>query len=268
MDQTNNSVPKHEQNFWMDADGYGVFGHYHDHQDWCVMRDHIIDGIVGMNLDRPVRILDVGCGKGWNIQEIADTVLARTRHAPLIHVVEPDSYARSITENLLVPHSYSGLLGKSFEDISQVTDEKLDVVLFMHSGYYIKDFAKEIERLAAKNLDPNGAIMVQTLPTQSPFFLGGRTYLPNTTEEVAAIAANVGTADVERFRSRFLSEVYARNATEQGTANIKRFMDCADLSDSDFMRKFQSFSDGRGDIDLQDDIVWIRPNVAALALAA
>lgn len=251
------SKPKHEQPFWkLDAQGYSVFGHYHSHLDWMIMRNRIIDVIVEASSGQPAKILDVGCGKGWNIQEIADTVLARTHERPTLDIVEPDSFARNVTESLLVPLQYSGMLGCSFSDIRQVKSRKYDAILFMHSGYYIKDFDQEIKRLADGSLNHDGVIIVQTLPQDSAFFLN-TTYLPNTTGDVLAAGNKVGHACAERFQSRFLGEVFDRYKTDDGIDLVKSFMDAREMTREEFMRKFLSFSDPTGSIDLRDDIVFI-----------
>lgn len=195
--------------FWPKLrDAYQAFCTLSDEGDWQSIILQIA-AIVASNAIAPRHILDYGAGLGSTAASIRRRLYGDHGLPSSWVLYDPDSFARSASL-ISMPE-----LGKSMAigiaDVIPI-EGKFDVVLFVHTSYYITDFDKELDRVFESLLSTeSGFVICVAMPRVSPFFIEGLNNMHRwTAESIVDMASNKGMkCDVIKMRSRFrwLSEL-------------------------------------------------------------
>lgn len=172
--------------FWKEySKSFMIFSQYCSYTDWADILKRIANEIASSNKSNSLSIIDVGTGYGKNINEIMEILFTNNRIRNILDVVEPSNQIHSIIRSLITDFKDDGYLRNLFSNISNFEDKKYDVILFMHSSYYIHDFNNILFKLCSNNLHENGKILILSLPDTSPFFLKKSDLsLPNTSTSI------------------------------------------------------------------------------------
>lgn len=173
-------------NFWENyGKSYAAFSQHCDNSDWRKILETISNEILNIGVNRPLNILDVGTGIGKNIAEVLEMLLSKTSRMNILDVVEPSQQAVDIMSKFLLKMDEGGFMRNIFRNINDVEMNKYDVIIFMHSSYYIQIFNGVVQSLLKNNLNGNGKIIILSLSSNSPFFLDKpQLNLPNTSDSI------------------------------------------------------------------------------------
>lgn len=169
-------------NFWKEyGKAYTLFSQYCNYNDWQIILRRIANEITGTNSNRALSVLDVGTGHGLNALNLLEILYSETGQKHLLDVVEPSHEATFLLQSLLSTVSTGGFLRNIYHNISEIDEAAYDVMIFMHSSYYISEFQHVIKCTYFNNLQKGGKIIILALPDTSPFFLGEKKLLLNNT---------------------------------------------------------------------------------------
>lgn len=244
--------------FWAQFDkSYRLFSQFCDSDDWHLILKVVAGAVVKYagNPSCQISILDVGCGSGAATQTVCEQIYARTGCFPSLSVVEPSSMARGRLASNTLHNTDCGPLHHTVEHLDNLpTDLKVDVILFLHSTYYIDDLENNVKRLVNSHLRPGGAICALVLPERSPFFLG-LPCLTNCSDAVERIftSMNLATRSVT-LRSRFLLPK-GGEFTEAEWEALRKFVMPSATSVAAFKERFNQQKDRDGQIDFQDHLL-------------
>jgi SAM-dependent methyltransferase len=197
---------KLHSDFWKQFGlSFSIFSMYCHYDDWRNILDNICIEIGPNELKHDIKILDIGSGTGKNITEITEMFLSRYNKNVTVDVVEPSKSAQNVIQTNLIYKKNGGHLNNIFSDISEIEMNKYDIILLMHSSYYIKNFEDFIIKIFSCNLNIGGRISILSLPANSVFFLNeNKLKLPNTSETICNfLRKNHINFNVKKLSSRF-----------------------------------------------------------------
>ena len=144
--------------------GHAAFELLSDQRD--LIAEHFAARLAGMG-DGPISVLSVGCGDGSLDARLAASLVRQAPGRPVRYVgIDPwigsaelfNSRMTALGATELDSHAYVA----SFDD--SPVDETFDVVMFVHSMYYVADVATTL-RAALALLRPGGELWVAIAPT-------------------------------------------------------------------------------------------------------
>lgn len=247
------------EDFWERyGESYQIFSQYCSYYDWQNILETIANEIAQAQKEQSYSILDIGPGKGRNILEILEILFTKLRKRNILDIVEPSNIGVNILESLIVSVENGGYLRNIYRDTSNIQDSKYNIILFMHSSYYINNFCELIFKLLSENLFNDGKLLILTLPYESPFFLGkSELYLPNTTEEIIGILEEKKIKyEVHRLESKFfLNKNF--DISKSAMEKICFFMTREKISFNDFIILLKKHYK-KGVLDFSDDLIVIK----------
>lgn len=174
-----------ENDFWKQlGQSFLVFSKFCDFDDWQNILKRLACEIVSVNQQHALSILDVGAGLGINTECIANIIFSQNKIRNIIDIIEPSKSARDISRGLLVTEDKGGSIRNIFPGLVNVKNQIYDVIMFIHSSYYINNFYLTLNSLLKYNLREGGKILILALPSESPFFLDPKLELPFTSSQI------------------------------------------------------------------------------------
>jgi hypothetical protein len=224
---------------------YSIFSMYSDYDDWRNILDEICREINNLQFNRTVNLLDIGAGIGKNTNEIIEIMLSRYKKNILVDVVEPSVVARDYIKTILIEKRFGGFLNKVSSDISKLKKNKYDVILFMHSSYYITNFTMKLLYLYNNYLSKRGKILILSLPSNSIFFLKQKELkLPNTSDDIQSFLKSTGISfKLRKLNSKFATKIKHQNNSQ--TNHFYKFFTRKEISLKKFTSLFKTNINGR-----------------------
>ena len=247
--------------FWTKfGQAYLVFSKFCDYEDWQSILKRIAEEIIAIQANRPLAVLDVGAGYGINTMYISNIVFNHSRIRSVIDIIEPSKQARETAINLLVREVNGGTLKDAFSNLAEIGKRKYDIILFLHSSYYIQDFHTWLKKIYVTNLRQGGKILILAIPDDSPFFIDPRSRLQFTSSQLKFTLSQGGfDFTPHQLRSRFyVNTNFVISSTEADQLYL--FMaqtQIPNMSKEEFCLKLkEKASDGV--INLGDELLVIR----------
>ena len=244
--------------FWLQHDkSYRLFSQYCDTDDW----HNILKAVAGAitEVAKPkcqMSLLDVGCGTGIATETICERIFSNTKNFPQLTVVEPSQVARSRVAANLLYQSEGGVLRNVYASLNELPENaRFDVIMFLHSTYYIRNFQATIKVLVERHLYPGGKIVMLVLPEESSFFLQ-LTALQNCMSGVKHDLQSIGLHDIKdhHLQSRFLlPESY--NLTENEWKSLCQFFRPEGIELEQFKKLIKRDMAINNSLDFQDYLV-------------
>ena len=232
---------------------FSQFCHYGDCQAIVHRIANEIDLISGRNC---LSIIDIGTGYGLNILKVLEILFSKTRKRHLLDVVEPSEEALLHLNDLLSREAVGGFLREAYHDISEIKKNLYDVIVIMHSSYYIEGFNKILIDIYKNNLRQGGKIIILALPDSSPFFLGHCLRLDHTSNWIKTY---LGQQNIDykvfSLQSRF---IFPKKflLTQKGADSLYTFMTRKSITKLEFLKLLKPFVD-KGIIDFGDELIII-----------
>ena len=237
-----------------------MFSKFCDFNDWQSILNRIASEIIEVQDNKPLSILDVGAGLGINTECIANIVFTHRKIRNSIDIIEPSQHAREIARRLMVSEDKGGILRNFFPNLSDINTRKYDVVIFLHSTYYINDFYNWLQKIFRNNLREGGKVLVLAIPSDSPFFLDPKLALPHTSSQIKYYLSQKGF----EFTPYSLTSKFYINThfifSEIEIDHLYHFMTSSKsniISREEFCERLKSKASS-GVIDFQDELIVIR----------
>lgn len=184
------------------GDAYQTFSVLCDEGDWqAIITQIAVSAATNANTSR--RILDYGAGLGSTASSIRRKMYGNHGVLSSWVLYEPDEIARK-AHQMFLPTLSSSMIAESLPSLP--VNSSFDVVLFIHTSYYIADFDLEIDRLFNTCLkSETNAIICVSMPEESPFFISELdNWYPWTAQEICESVEKLGLrCEVSQLRSRF-----------------------------------------------------------------
>lgn len=187
---------------WLEmGEAYQAFSSLSDEGDWQALMSQV-SSLIASNATCNKNILDYGSGLGTTSASIRRRMYGDHGVLSSWCLYEPDAWARKASAFVMPP------LGKHMDVVVNDSLPKgvFDTVLFVHTTYYVADFADVLNGLFEQSiLTENGRVICVAMPESSPFFideLQNRHYW--TGDRISEAAKKFGLrCDVVKMRSRF-----------------------------------------------------------------
>ena len=184
------------------GDAYQSFSTMSDEGDWQLIISQIAT-IIAKSASGSRNILDYGAGLGTTAASIRRQLYGVHGLLSSWSLYEPDSFARA-THQVLMPQ-----VGKYMPVNSLAAPPKspcFDIVLFIHTSYYLSEFDKELEKIFNSLLSHNnGFVICVSMPKESPFFVPElNNHISWSAQEIIETASSIGLqSEIIKLRSRF-----------------------------------------------------------------
>lgn len=184
------------------GDAYQAFSAMSDEGDWQSIITQVAT-IIAKNATGPRSILDYGAGLGSTAASIRRQLYGTHGLLSSWFLYEPDSFAR-VAHPIMIPPVGKYMPVNSYPQLPKNT--MVDIVLFIHTSYYISEFDKELEKSFASYLsENNGYALCISMPENSPFYIPElKNSIPWHAEEIIQAALAQGMkCETIKLRSRF-----------------------------------------------------------------
>ncbi len=149
----------------LEPEGYArAHAAFEDRSDQRRLIQEHLRALLGPRATASVSVLSVGCGDGAVDAVVAATLLAQPGKVRYVGVEPYAGSARAFGERMraLGPGLELEVHAATFAD-APLGDEAFDVVLFVHSMYYVPDVAQTLQA-AHRRLRPGGELLVLSAP--------------------------------------------------------------------------------------------------------
>lgn len=149
----------------LEPEGYArAHAAFEDRSDQRRLIQEHLRGLLGPRATAAVSVLSVGCGDGSVDAVVAESLLARPGKVRYVGVEPYAGSARAFGDRMraLGPRLDLEVHAATFAD-APLGDETFDVVLFVHSMYYVPDVARTLQA-AHRRLRPGGELLVLSAP--------------------------------------------------------------------------------------------------------
>lgn len=180
---------------------YEAFSALCDPSDWQDILKSIAQSIA-LTEKSHVRILDIGAGLGNTSSAIRRFLYGTHGVTSAWHLIDPDPTAQVTQHMFMVPAGER--LAVEYSPAMPVAGE-YDVILFVHSTYYLSDLRATFEQCTRLLRRDGGIFIAVAMDTLSPFYFQSLGNLSSgVAEEVEEAMSSLGlTCDSCGIRSRF-----------------------------------------------------------------
>lgn len=183
------------------GNAYQSFSTMSDEGDWQSIISQLAT-IMAKSASGSRNILDFGAGLGTTAASIRRQLYGVHGLLSSWALYEPDSFARA-SHHILMPQ-----VGKYMPVESLATPPKskcFDIVLFIHTSYYLSEFGKELEKSFNTLSSDNGFVICVSMPEESPFFIPElNNHIWGSAQKIIEAASSLGLqSEIIKLRSRF-----------------------------------------------------------------
>jgi len=141
------------------------------HKDWIKLINFLASKINSINKEE-ISILDIGCGDGTTAIQLLDLI---NKEKIIYDCVEASKIALSLFEKTMSKKENKVHLRNKFNEkyYPQHIKNKYDIILFVHTNYYITDNEENYKDILKETYDlinERGFLFIITLPSTSAFY--------------------------------------------------------------------------------------------------
>ena len=243
--------------FWeAQGEGFKLFSQFCHVGDWNAILDALTEALTPRKeTARPMAILDVGCGYGYNTLAILKRSYCQHEFRHTVDLVEPSMAALEHAKAVLSTEPYGCFRRHAVRTIGDRPYGSYDRILYIHSAYYVQDLLKELRYLKEKHAYDHTRLIFLCLSQSSKFYKPSGSILPNCKEDISAILDRLGAPySINRVMTSRLILPDLSCLTHKGMKALKAFMGANDVEDSTFANRMRKItSDNK--IDFEDHLI-------------